>query len=120
MPVGIITKNPGCPPSACGELRLVKTGQNGGSPAGYYPVLATSTIKGAKVAEVNYSGTTAYATYEVINSDPSVQETANFPVAVAFTSSEIPAAGKATVEFFRWLPLAAREMQTKPRRCHAL
>jgi hypothetical protein len=38
------------------------------------------------VARAILSGSTAYATYEVIYADPSVQETATIPVAVAFTN----------------------------------
>ena len=58
----------------------------------------TSTIAGAKVAEVTYSGTAAYATYEVINSNPTVTQIANIPVAVAFDGSTVPAAGTATAQ----------------------
>jgi hypothetical protein len=52
------------------------------------------------LAEVSYSGTTGYATYEVLNSDPSVQENATIGVYVAFisnTSQNLPAPGASTL-----------------------
>jgi len=52
------------------------------------------------LAEVNYSGTTGYATYEVVNSDPNVTEHAIIDVYVAFisaTSQNLPAPGSSTV-----------------------
>jgi hypothetical protein len=52
------------------------------------------------VAEVNYSGTTGYATYEVVNSDPTAIEHAVVGVFVAFvsaTSQNLPAPGSSTV-----------------------
>jgi hypothetical protein len=79
-------------------LQLVQADQNGDSPAGYEPVLATQTIGTAPVAEVNYSGSTAYTTYEVINASAAIVEHAVIPVAVAFSSSNPPAAGSVTVD----------------------
>jgi hypothetical protein len=97
VPLGIVTKDFYCAPSTnCpvgGYLRLVKSGQAGGSPPGYSPVPVAGMVKTDKVGEVTYSGTTAYATYEVTNSDPSALEVATIPVAVAFDSSPAPAAG---------------------------
>jgi hypothetical protein len=67
---------------------------NGGSMSG------ASSAAGGGVIEVNYSGTTGYATYEVVNSDPTVPEQANVDVFVAFvsaTSQNLPAPGVSTV-----------------------
>jgi hypothetical protein len=44
------------------------------------------------LAEAYSSGSRAYAVYEVIYADPSVQETATIPVAVAFTN--VPSTGE--------------------------
>ena len=111
LPIGIATKNIECAPSAnCveGFLHLVKTGPAGSSAAGYSPVLATNNIEGYKVAEATYSGTTAYATYEVTNANPTVTEFATLPVAVAFDSAAVPAAGSATAQIsFAPIPNAA-------------
>jgi hypothetical protein len=96
VPLGIVTKDVNCAPSTncpVGYLRLVKSGLAGSSSPGYSPVPAAGTVKTDKVGEVTYSGTTAYATYEVTNSNPSVREVATIPVAVAFDSSPVPAAG---------------------------
>jgi hypothetical protein len=69
-----------------GTLQLVQAGASGNSAPGYQPVASTAMIGTTPVAEANSSGSTAYAVYEVIYSDPSVQETATIPVAVAFTN----------------------------------
>jgi Galactose oxidase, central domain/Kelch motif len=69
---------------APGELQLVKANENGNSEAGYEPVASTAMIGTTPVAEAYASGSTVYAVYEVIYSNPSVQETATIPVAVAF------------------------------------
>ena len=52
--------------SSNGQLTLVSSDVNGAS-ASFSAVTGTSGI-----AEVSYSGTTGYATYEVVNSDPNV------------------------------------------------
>jgi hypothetical protein len=75
-----------------GQLQLVQADSNGKSAPGYEPVAATATIGGTPVASASLSGSTAYATYEVIYADPSVLETATIPVAVAFTNK--PATGE--------------------------
>jgi len=67
---------------------------NGGSLSG------AASDAGETVAEVNYSGTTGYATFEVVNSDPTVIEQANVDVWVAYvsaTSQNLPAPGSSTV-----------------------
>jgi hypothetical protein len=74
-----------------GQLQLVQANQNGNSEPGYEPVAPTAMVGTTPVAEAYSSGTTVYAVYEVIYADPSVQETATIPVAVAFTKA--PAVG---------------------------
>jgi hypothetical protein len=78
-----------------GQLQLVQANDNGKSAPGYEPVASTAMIGSTPVAKASLSGSTAYATYEVIYADPSVQETAIIPVAVAFTTK--PALGPVTV-----------------------
>jgi hypothetical protein len=78
-----------------GQMLLVHADQNGKSAAGYEPIAPTAMIGTTSVAETGHSGSTAYATYEVLYSDRNVQETATIPVAVAFTNK--PAIGTATV-----------------------
>jgi len=76
-----------------GQLTLVSADSNGNSGPGFSAV-------GGGVAEVNYSGTTGYATYEVVNSDPNTPEHATITAYVAFisnTSQNIPAPGSSTV-----------------------
>ncbi|HTC90666.1 MAG TPA: kelch repeat-containing protein [Bryobacteraceae bacterium] len=82
------------PGSLAGELQLVQADQNGKSADGYEPVASTATIGGTPVAEASLNGTTAYAVYEVIYADPTVQESGTIPFAVAFT--KVPATGQAT------------------------
>jgi hypothetical protein len=81
--------------SSChGELLLVSTDVNGAGPS----FLAVSGSGG--LAEVSYSGTLGYATYEVINSDPNALEHADIPVYIAFfskTTQNLPAPGNTTV-----------------------
>jgi len=77
---------------ATGQLRLVQT--NPLSPGFAAPEA------GPVLAEVSYSGTTPYAVYEVVNSDPDVIETAIVPVSLAFTGNaalNLPALGQVTV-----------------------
>ncbi len=77
-----------------GQLTLVSSDVNGAS-SSFSAVTGTSGI-----AEVSYSGTTGYATYEVVNSDPNVPETAFINVYVAFlsaTAQNLPAPGASTV-----------------------
>ena len=77
-----------------GQLTLVSADSNGASSS-------FSAITGTGgVAEVGYSGTTGYATYEVVNSDPNVPESAYISVFVAFlsaTAQNLPAPGPSTV-----------------------
>jgi hypothetical protein len=75
-----------------GQLQLVQADPNGKSAPGYEPIASTALIGTTAVAKASVSGSTAYAIYEVIYSDPSVQETATIPVAVAFTNQ--PAIGE--------------------------
>jgi hypothetical protein len=77
--------------STQGRLQLVQADENGKSTPGYEPIEATAMVGTTPVAEVKTSGTTAYAIYEVIYSNPAVTETATIPVAVAFTNK--PATG---------------------------
>ncbi len=82
-----------------GQLQLVQANENGNSAPGYEPVAATAMVGTTPVAQASVSGSTAYATYEVIYANPSVEETATIPVAVAFTNK--PAIGEvmATTSF---------------------
>jgi hypothetical protein len=75
-----------------GQLQLVQANENGNSAPGYEPVASTAMVGTTPVAQASISGSTAYATYEVIYADPSVLETATIPVAVAFTNQ--PAVGE--------------------------
>jgi hypothetical protein len=89
-PAGVI------PPTGLttGQLTLVSADTNGAS-SSFTAVTGT-----AGVAEVAYSGTTGYATYEVVNSDPNVNESAKINVFVAFlsaTAQNLPAPGSSTV-----------------------
>jgi hypothetical protein len=70
--------------NAVGELRLVQANENGVSAPGFQPVAATKMVGTTPVAEVNYAGSTAYVTYDVLYANPTVMETAIIPVAVAF------------------------------------
>jgi hypothetical protein len=83
------------PGYAFAQLDLVSADVNGNSGAGFTAVAGTGGI-----AEVSYSGTTGYATYEVINSDPNVPENALITVYVAYisnTAQNLPAPGASTV-----------------------
>jgi hypothetical protein len=77
------------------QMQLVQTDQYGNSASpGYTSVPAIATVQGSPVAEVNYSGNTAYAVYEIVNSDPNAPEVATIPVAVAFNvTGSLPALG---------------------------
>jgi hypothetical protein len=80
---------------ASAQLDLVSADVTGNSGAGFTVVAGTS-----GVAEVSYSGTTGYATYEVVNSDPNVPENAIITVYVAYisaTAQNLPAPGASTV-----------------------
>src|ERR1039458_3155559 len=101
LPDGVTPSTPPQPQSpvhagfAHGQLDLVSTDANGNSGAGFTAVAGT-----AGIAEVSYSGTTGYATYETINSDPNVPENATITAFVAFisnTSQNLPAPGTGTV-----------------------
>jgi hypothetical protein len=97
VPVTIGAQAVGCSPapdcSTRGQLQLVQAGKSGNSLPGYKPVPATATIGTTPVAEVNYSGSVGYATYEITNADSTITEVATIPVAVAFNSSTVPAIG---------------------------
>ncbi len=94
LPVSIALQNSNPPPGypsnvgiANGQIQLIQAQMNGFSGQGYTS-LATSAIVGTTpVAEASRTGTTLSATYEVVNSDPTAIETANIPVAIAFTGS---------------------------------
>jgi len=79
---------------ATGQLTLVSADVNGAS-------TSFSAITGSGgVAEVNYSGTTGYATYEVVSSAANVPEHASIDVFVAFfsnTTQNLPAPGSSTL-----------------------
>jgi len=78
-----------------GLLDLVSTDATGNSGPGFSAIAGSGGI-----AEVSYSGTTGYATYETINSDPNSPEHASIDVFVAFfsnTTSNLPAPGSSTV-----------------------
>jgi len=78
-----------------GQLTLVTSDANGAGGPGFSAVSGSGGI-----AEVSYSGTTGYATYEVVNSDPNVPESAFISVYVAFisnTANNLPAPGSSTV-----------------------
>ena len=81
-----------------GQLQLVPSDETGFSSPGYQPVMATKMVGTTPVAEANYSGSSAYAVYEVVYSDPSVLETVTVPVAVAYSSSNMPATGIMTAD----------------------
>lgn len=86
--------SPVTPSTVPGQLTLVSADANGAS-SSFTAVTGTG-----GVAEVSYSGTTGYATYEVVNSDPNVPESAFIPVYVAFlsaTAQNLPAPGASTV-----------------------
>jgi hypothetical protein len=75
-------------------LTLVSADVNGAS-SSFSAITGTGGL-----AEVAYSGTTGYATYEVVNSDPNVPESAFINVFVAFisaTAQNLPAPGASTV-----------------------
>jgi len=86
----------GTPDETCnGLLTLVSADVNGNSGAGFSAVGAADSV-----AEVNYSGTTGYATYEVVSSAANVPEHALIHVFVAFfsnTTQNLPAPGSSTV-----------------------
>jgi hypothetical protein len=92
VPTTITLTGPYGEGSPAGQLQLVQADSNGKSAAGYEPIASTALIGTTPVAKASVSGSTAYAIYEVIYSDPSVLETATIPVAVAFTNK--PAIGE--------------------------
>jgi len=92
--------------SPVGQVQLVNVNASGLSSPGYEPVTATAMVGTTPVAEVNYSGSTAYAIYEVLYADSSVTETITVPVAVAFNST--PGTGEAKV-VMSLAPLSASE-----------
>jgi hypothetical protein len=74
-----------------GALRLIHADENGDSAPGYKPITFAARIDGEGVAEASLSGSTAYATYEVVAAYPNKVETVTIPFAVAFT--DVPATG---------------------------
>jgi len=85
---------PVAPGLAFGQLTLVSADANGAS-SSFSAVTGTGGL-----AEVSYSGTTGFATYEAVNSDPNVPEFAFINVFVAFfsnTGQNLPAPGSSTV-----------------------
>ena len=68
------------------QLQLVETDETGSSAAGYTSPPSTAMIGSIPVAEATRNGDLVYATYEVVNSDPTAIEAANIPVAIAFTN----------------------------------
>jgi len=86
---------------ASGQIDLVAGDVNGNSPAGFTAATAGATdFSGNPLAEVTYTGTTGSATYEVINSDPTVPESATIAFYVAFisnTAQNLPAPTPGTV-----------------------
>ncbi len=83
------------PGYADAQLDLVSTDVNGSSGPGF-----TAVAGAGGIAEVSYSGTTGYATYETVNSDPNVPENAIITGYVAFisnTAQNLPAPGTGTV-----------------------
>lgn len=81
------------------RLILVQADQYGNSNSpGYAAVPSTTVVAAIPMAEVSYHGSTASATYEVVNSDPNAPETAAIRVAVAISSAgNVPAPGQVTV-----------------------
>ncbi len=80
-----------------GQLTLVSTDQFGNSAPGFTAVAATV---GPGLAQASQNGTTAYAVYEVVNSDVNVVERANINVFVAFisnTGQNLPGTGQSTL-----------------------
>jgi len=76
-----------------GQMNLTTSDVSGAG--GYSFVAGTSGL-----AEVSYSGTTGYAAYEVLNSDPNSQESGTISVFVAYTSNtaqNLPAPGASTL-----------------------
>lgn len=80
-----------------GQLQLVKSDIQGDNGPGYVPVTATAMVGTTPVAELSTSGSTRYATYEVIYDNPFVAETAAIPVAVAYSSSQTQISGLGSV-----------------------
>jgi len=98
-----------CTVSTCSDPPAPPPGVTAGFPYGVM-TLTTSDVTGAGgfsaiagtggLAEVSYSGTTGYATYEVLNSDPNQYESASINVYVAYisaTAQNLPAPGASTV-----------------------
>src|SRR5206468_2445483 len=83
--------------------RLVGTDQSGSSDPGFSARPATGSVAGAAVSEATHDGTTAWATYEVLNADPASIEMAVIPVAVAF-SAGVPTPG-AVIGSFDFAPV---------------
>jgi hypothetical protein len=84
VPTEIVTSGNFGPGTPQGQLRLIQADKNGLSSPGFVLVPAKGEVGTTPVAEVSYSGSAAYAVYEVVYSDPAVLETAAIPVAVAF------------------------------------
>jgi hypothetical protein len=94
LPVSVELANgnpgPGYPsgnPFHTSQIQLIQTESNGYSGQAYTSLTSTATIGTTPVAEASRIGHTAYAVYEVVNSDPTVIETASIPIALAFNGS---------------------------------
>jgi len=96
IPVAAPTCTGLTPSASChGLLDLVSTDATGNSGPGFSAIAGSGGL-----AEVSYSGTTGYATYETINSNPNSPEHASIDVFVSFfsnTTSNLPAPGQSTV-----------------------
>src|SRR5258708_36403675 len=89
--------SPVAPGITTGRLTLVQTDQFGNSAPGFTAVAAT--VGPGLAAITSSTATTAYAVYEVVNSDVNVIERANINVFVSFianTSNNLPAVGSTT------------------------
>ncbi|MGA2601153.1 MAG: VCBS repeat-containing protein [Bryobacteraceae bacterium] len=94
LPVSVELANgnpgPGYPsgnPFHTSQLQLIQAESNGYSGQAYTSLTSTAAIGTTPVAEASRIGHTAYAVYEVVDSDPTVVETASIPIALAFSGS---------------------------------
>jgi len=94
LPVSVDLANgnpgPGYPqsnPFNTSQIQLIQAESNGFSGQAYTSLTSTATIGTTPVAEASRIGTTVYAVYEVVDSDPTVIETASIPIALAFNGS---------------------------------
>ncbi len=94
VPVSVELANgnpgPGYPqsnPFNTSQIQLIQADPNGNSGQAYTSLTSTATIGTTPVAEASRIGTTVYAVYEVVDSDPTVIEHASIPIALAFNGS---------------------------------